>query len=429
MENNNWRFATKAIQAGYEPKPGEARILPLYQSTTFYYDDADFVAGLFDLTEAGHMYSRISNPTVEAFEKKVAALEGGIGALATSSGQAAATIAILNICNAGEHIIALSTLYGGTYALFAHTLKKIGVEVTFLAPDAAVEEIQTAFRPDTKAIYAETIGNPGLNVLDFAKYGKIARTNGVPLIIDNTFPTPYLCRPLEHGADILIHSTTKYMDGQARSVGGVIVDSGKFDWTNGKFPGLTEADPAYHGIKYVEQFGEAAYITKARVQLMRDLGMTMSPFTAFILHMGLETLALRMEKHSENALKLAQYLQNHPQVAWVNYPALEGDASYSLSQKYLPLGAGGMLTFGLKGGSTAGKAFINNVKLAALVVHMGDTRTCILHPASTTHRQLTEAEQISSGVLPDMIRVSVGIEDIADIIEDFEQAIKSASLA
>ncbi len=429
MDKNNWRFATKAIQAGYEPKPGEPRILPLYQSTTFYYDDADFVAGLFDLTEAGHMYSRISNPTVEAFEMKAAALEGGVGALATSSGQAAVTIAILNICRAGEHLIALSTLYGGTYALFAHTFKKIGVEVTFLAPDADEDEIQAAFRPDTKAIYAETIGNPGLNVLDFEKYSKIARANEVPLIIDNTLPTPYLCRPLEHGADIVIHSTTKYMDGQARSVGGIIIDGGNFDWTRGKFPGLTEPDPAYHGIKYVEQFGEAAYITKARVQLMRDLGMTMSPFTAFILHMGVETLALRMEKHSENALRLAKYLQNHPEVAWVNYPGLASNENYALSAKYLPNGCSGMLTFGLKGGSAAGKAFINKVKLAALVVHMGDTRTCILHPASTTHRQLTEAEQITSGVLPDMIRVSVGIEDIADIIDDFEQAIKCASLS
>lgn len=425
MNRKDWNFATKAIHEGYDPKPGEARILPIYQSTTFFYDDADYVAGLFDLQKAGHFYSRLSNPTVEGLEKKVTALEGGVSALATSSGQAAITIAVLNICQAGDHLVALSTLYGGTYNLLAVTLKKFGIEVTFISPDADENEIQAAFRPNTKAIYAETIGNPGLNVLDFEKYSKIARANGVPLMVDNTFPTPYLCRPFEHGANIVIHSTTKYMDGQARSVGGIIVDGGNFDWDNGKFPGLTDPDPTYHGMKFLEQFGSAAYITKARVHFMRDLGMTMSPFTAFMLHMGLETLSLRMERHSENALKLANYLQGNENVAWVNYPYLKGNDSYELSQKYLPKGASGMLTFGLKGGAKAGKEFINNVKMAALVVHMGDTRTSIIHPASTTHRQLSEEEQRSSGVLPDMIRVSVGIEDIDDIIKDFEQAINS----
>lgn len=426
MDRKDWKFATKAIQEGYNPQPGEPRILPIYQSTTFFYDDADHVAGLFDLEKSGHFYSRLSNPTLEALENKIASLEGGVGALATSSGQAAATIAILNICQAGEHIIALSTLYGGTYTLFAVTLKKLGIEVTFITPDADIKEIEAAFRPTTKAIYAETIGNPGLNVLDFEKFSQIASANGVPLIIDNTFPTPYLCRPFEHGANIVIHSTTKYIDGQARTVGGVIVDGGNFDWNNGNFPGLTDPDPAYHGVKYIEKFGPAAYIAKARVQFMRDLGAVMSPFTAFILHMGLETLALRMDRHSENALMLARYLQGNDKVAWVNYPGLEGNDSYSLSKKYLPNGCSGMLTFGLKGGVSAGKDFINNVKLAALVVHMGDTRTSIIHPASTTHRQLTEDEQRASGVLPDMIRVSVGIEDISDIINDVEQAINCA---
>ncbi|HZJ84707.1 MAG TPA: O-acetylhomoserine aminocarboxypropyltransferase/cysteine synthase family protein [Syntrophomonadaceae bacterium] len=423
MSNKDWGFATKAIQAGYNPKPGDARILPIYQSTTFYYDDADHVAGLFDLEIPGHMYSRISNPTVEAFEEKVAALEGGVGALATSSGQAAATIAILNICSAGEHFVALSTLYGGTYTLFSVILKKLGIDVTFIRPDADEAEIEKAFRPNTKALYAETIGNPGLNVLDFEKYSKIAATNGVPLIVDNTFPTPYLCRPFEHGANIVLHSTTKYIDGQARTVGGVIVDGGNFNWDNGKFPGLTEPDPAYHGMEYCENFGDLAYITKARVQFMRDLGAVMTAQVAFTLHMSLETLGLRMDRHSANALQLAEYLKNNQHVEWVNYPALKGNDYYELSQKYLPLGCSGMLTFALKGGSTSAKKFINNVNLAALVVHMGDTRTSILHPASMTHRQLSEAEQIASGVSPELIRVSVGIEDIGDIINDFEQAI------
>lgn len=422
----DWNFETKAVQAGYEPKPGEPRILPIYESTTFYYDSTDYVAGLFDLKEEGHMYSRISNPTLDAFEKKMAALEGGIGALSTSSGQAAAMVSLINICQAGEHIVAASTLYGGTYTLLAVTFKKLGVEVTFVDPDADEEEIKAAFRPDTKALFAETIGNPGLNVLDFEKFNRIARDKGVPLIIDNTFATPYLCRPLEHGANIVIHSTTKYIDGQARSVGGVIIDGGNFAWDNGKFQGLTDPDPAYHGLKYVEAFGDAAYITKARVQFMRDIGLTMSPFTAFLLHMSLETLALRMRKHSENALKLARYLKSNDKVAWVNYPGLKDNKSYELAQKYLPLGCGGILTFGLKGGLKEGKKFMESLKLAALVVHLGDTRTSVLHPASMTHRQLTEEEQRSAGVTPDLIRVSVGIEDIEDIIADFEQAINKA---
>ncbi|MBO8159616.1 O-acetylhomoserine aminocarboxypropyltransferase/cysteine synthase family protein [Thermosyntropha sp.] len=424
--SKEWKFQTKAVQAGYEPKPGEPRILPIYESTTFYYDSVDYVARLFDLKEEGHMYSRISNPTLEAFEKKIAALEGGVGALATSSGQAATMVSLVNVANAGEHIVAASTLYGGTYTLLSVTFKKLGIEVSFVHPDAEEDEIKAAFRPDTKALFAETIGNPGLNVLDFEKFSRIAHDMGVPLIIDNSFATPYLCRPFEHGADIVMHSTTKYIDGQARSVGGVVVDSGKFPWDNGKFPSFTEPDPAYHGIRYVESFGNAAYITKARVQFMRDIGLTMSPFTAFLLHMSLETLSLRMEKHSQNALALARYLKNNEKVAWVNYPGLEDSPYYDLAQKYLPLGCGGMLTFGLKGGLKEGKKFMENLKLASLVVHLGDTRTSVLHPASMTHRQLTEEEQRSAGVTPDLIRVSVGIEDIDDIINDFDQAINKA---
>lgn len=420
-----WKFATQAVQGGYEPHPGEARILPIYQSTTFYYNNSEHVAGLFDLEKDGHMYSRISNPTLQALEEKISLLEGGGGALVTSSGQAATMTALLNVCYSGEHIVAASTLYGGTYTLLSVALKKMGIEVSFVDPSATTDEIKRAFRPETRALFAETIGNPSLNVLDFAKFSAIAHEIGVPLVVDNTFATPYLCRPLEHGADIVIHSTTKYIDGQARSVGGVIVDGGKFNWGNGRFPCFTEPDPAYHGIRYYDRFGPAAYITKARVQFMRDLGFTMSPFTAFLLHMSLETLALRMEKHSQNAMELARYLQTKEQVAWVNYPGLENNFSYELGRQYLPQGCGGMLTFGLKGGIEAAKKFINNVKLAALVVHMGDTRTSVLHPASMTHRQLSPEEQLSSGVTPDLIRVSVGIEDIADIIDDFEQAINA----
>ncbi|MDD2585113.1 MAG: O-acetylhomoserine aminocarboxypropyltransferase/cysteine synthase [Syntrophomonadaceae bacterium] len=420
---HKWKFATQAVQGGYTPKPGETRILPVYQSTTYYYDDADFVAGLFDLVNEGHMYSRISNPTVAAFEEKIALLEGGVGAVATASGQAAVTIALLNICGAGQHIVASSTLYGGTFSLFTNIFSRLGIDVTFVSPDAGIDEIKKCFRPSTRALYAETIGNPGLNVLDFATFSQAAKEMDVPLIVDNTFPTPYLCRPFEYGADIVIHSATKYIDGHATSLGGVIVDGGSFNWDNGKYPELTEPDPSYHGIKYGGTFGNKAYIVKARVQMLRDLGSCLSPFNAFLLNMGAETLPLRMQKHSENALQLAEYLSQQEKVAWVNYPALPGNADYDLSKRYLPHGASGILTFGLKGGIEAGKDFINRVRLAALVIHVGDIRTSVLHPASTTHRQLSAEEQLASGVTPDMIRVSVGIEDIADIIEDFEQAL------
>lgn len=421
----DWKIETIAVQGGYTPQNSEPRILPIYQSTTYKYDSAEHVAKLFDLEEEGHMYTRISNPTLAALEEKVAQLEGGVGALSTASGQAATTLAILNICQSGEHIVAASNLYGGTFTLLASTFKKFGIEVSFVDPDSSAEEIKKHFRPNTKALFGETIGNPSLNILDFEKFSSIAKEMGVPFIVDNTFATPYLCKPLEYGANVVVHSATKYFDGHATSVGGIIVDGGNFDWTNGKYPGFTEADPTYHGVKYVEQFGKQAYIVKARVQLLRDLGSTLSPFNAFLINLGLETLHLRMERHSENALKLAQFLQGHPKVEWVNYPGLESHRSYALAKKYLPRGCSGVLTFGVKGGKEAGMKFINRVKLAALVVHVADARTSVIHPASTTHRQLTKEEQISSGVTEDLIRVSVGIENIEDIISDFDQALNS----
>lgn len=426
MDYKKMHFSTRAVQGGWEPKPSEPRILPIYQSTTYFYDDADHVAKLFDLTAEGHMYTRISNPTLSAFEERLNLLEDGVGAVAVSSGQSATTLALLNICQAGQHIVAASTLYGGSYTLLSTTFKKFGIEVSFVDPEASAEEIIREFRPETRSLFAESIGNPGLNVLDFEKFSHIARSMDVPLIIDNTFPTPYLCHPLEHGANIVIHSSTKYIDGHATSIGGIIVDGGNFNWDNGKYPEITEPDPSYHGLSYWDTFGSQAYIVKARVQLLRDLGTCLSPFNAFLMNLGLETLSLRMAKHSENALKLAQYLEAHPQVAWVNYPGLASHPSHEQARKYLPLGCSGVLTFGLKGGLATGKKFINGVKLAALVVHVGDVRTSVLHPASTTHSQMSEEEQLASGVTPDLIRVSVGIEDIEDIIADFDQAIANA---
>lgn len=424
--HNDYRFDTLAVQAGYVPKPKEPRVLPLAQSTTFFYDDPEQLAHIFDLAETGHMYSRISNPTVEAFENKIAALEGGVAAVATSSGQAATTNALLNILSCGEHIVASSALYGGSYALLAYTFKKLGIEVTFIDPEADADTIKAAFRSDTKALFAETISNPGMNVLDFGKFAAVAEETQVPLIVDNTFPTPYLCRPLELGAHIVIHSTSKYIDGHAAAIGGIIIDGGKFDWNNGRYPGLTDPDPSYHGISYTESFGPAAYAVKARVQLIRDFGNVMSPFTAFLLNTSSETLGLRMEKHSQNALALAEHLEQHPRVSWVNYPGLKSHPGYPLKEKYMPKGASGVLTFGLKGGLEACRQFQKNVKLAALVVHLGDSRTSILHPATTTHRQLSEAEQLAAGVSPDLIRVSAGLEDIRDLITDFDQAIAAS---
>ena len=419
----DWRIETQAIQEGFTPKDGDPRIVPIFQSTTFKFSSADHVAKLFDLEVGGHFYTRLSNPTAEAFELKIAAMEGGVAAMATSSGQAATSIAIMNICRAGEHVVAASTLYGGTYSLFANTFPKMGIEVTFVDPEADEATIEAAFRPETRALFGETIGNPGLNILDFEKFAKVSRKMQVPLIIDNTFPTPYLCRPFDHGADIVIHSATKYIDGHATSVGGVIIDSGNFDWGNGRYPELTEPDSSYHGLKYFETFGKLAYIVKARVQLMRDLGSCPAPMNAFLFNLGLETLPLRMQRHSENALAMAKYLEKHPAVSWVTYPGLESHKSHARAQKYLPKGASGVLTFGIKGGAEAGKKFMESCEVIALVVHVGDARSCVLHPASTTHRQLSAEQQIASGVSPDLIRLSVGIEHIDDLIEDVNQAL------
>lgn len=419
-----WRPETVAVQGSYRPGAGEVRIPPIYQSTGFFFDEPGHVADLFDLKTPGHMYSRISNPGVAYLEEKIALLEGGVGAVATSSGQAAIAMAILNICGAGQHIVASSALYGGTYTLLDHTLRRWGIEVSFVSPAASVEEMARHFRPETRLLLAETIGNPGLGVLDFAKFAQVAREMQVPLLIDNTFATPYLCRPLEQGANLVVHSTTKYLDGHATSVGGVIVDGGNFDWNNGKYPELCQPDPAYHGICYWDEFGKKAYITKARVQLLRDLGACMSPFNAFLTNLGIETLALRMERHSQNAQELAQFLQKHPQVTRVNYPGLPDSTAYGLARKYLPHGASGVLTFNIRGGAEAGKRFISRLQLASLVVHVGDLRTLVLQPSTTTHSQLTPQQQEAAGVSPDMIRVSVGIEAIEDLKADFAQALE-----
>lgn len=421
--DKNWKLETLAIQGGYQPKAGDARIPPIVQSTTFKYDSADHVAKLFDLEAAGYFYTRLANPTNDAFEQKITQMEGGVAALATSSGQSAIALAIMNICQAGHHIVSASTLYGGTYNLFSATLPKFGIEVTFVDPEASAEEIAKAFRPETRAIYAETIGNPGMNVLDLEKFATVAKQQQVPFIVDNTLATPYLCRPFEFGANLVVHSATKYIDGHATSLGGVIVDGGNFNWDNGKFPELVEPDTSYHGLKYVERFGPTAYIIKARVQLMRDLGVTPGPFNSFLFNQGLHTLPLRMQRHSENALALARHLEQHPLVSWACYPGLESHPSYNLSKKYLPKGCSGVMTFGIKGGAEAGKKFMESCQLIALVVHVGDARSCVLHPASTTHRQLTEEQQLASGVSPDMIRLSVGIEHIDDLIADVDQAL------
>ena len=402
--------------------------MPIVQSTTFKYENADYVAKLFDLEAPGFFYTRLGNPTADAFEQKIAQMEGGVAALATSSGQAAISLAMLNICQAGQHIVSASTLYGGTYNLFSSTLPKLGIEVTFVNPDASAEEIAAAFRPTTRALYAETIGNPGMNVLDFAKFSAVAKAQQVPLVIDNTMATPYLCRPFELGGNIVVHSATKYIDGHATSVGGVIIDGGNFNWDNGKYPELVEPDPSYHGMQYVKTFGPAAYIIKARVQLMRDLGATVAPMNAFLFYHGLQTLPLRMQRHSENALALAKHLETHPAVSWACYPGLASHPSHARAQQYLAKGCSGVLTFGIKGGAAAGKKFMEACKLIALVVHVGDARSCVLHPASTTHRQLTEEQQRSSGVSPDLIRLSVGIEHIDDLIADVNQALEASQI-
>lgn len=420
--NKKWKEATLAVQGGYTPGETGARTLPIYQTVGYEFQDAEHAAELFDLKAFGNIYSRINNPTEDALGEKMALLEGGVGTIGTASGQAAITLALLNICEVGQHIIAASTLYGGTYTLFQNTFKKMGIEVTFVDPHGDLEEISKAFQENTRCIYAETVGNPGLNVLDFEKFSTLSKRHQVPLIVDNTFATPTICKPLELGAHIVVYSATKYIGGHGNAMGGLIIDGGNFDWDTGKYPELTEPDPSYHGMKYVESFGEKAYIIKARVQLLRDIGPTLSPFNAFLLNMGLETLPLRMKKHNENALALAQYLKKHEKVNWVSYPGLEDSPYYRLNKKYLK-GSGGMLAFGIKGGLEAGRKFINTVKLASLVANLGDTRTLVTHPASTTHSQLSPEEQETSGTTSDLIRVSVGIEDIEDIINDFAETL------
>lgn len=419
------RIDTKCVQAGYSPKNGQPRVLPIYQSTTYKYESTEEVGKLFDLAVPGHMYSRISNPTVESYEEKLAQLEGGIAAVCTSSGQSASLVAILTIMNSGDHFISAGTIYGGTLNLFAVTLKRMGIEVTFVNADAPEEEIEKAFRPNTKAVFGETIANPALSVLDIEKFAKIAHSHGVPLIVDNTFPTPILCRPIEFGADIVVHSTSKYLDGHAQQIGGAIIDSGKFDWTGGKFPEMTEADESYHGVVYTRDFGKKAFAVKARVQIIRDIGNPQTPFGAYITNLGTETLALRMERHSKNALAVAEFLKTLPQVEQVNYPGLKGDKYYALAQKYCPDGASGVVSFCVKGGREAAVRFMDRLKLAAIVVHVADVRTCVLHPASATHRQLTEEQLKAAGVHPGLIRISVGIENINDIIEDIRQAFEA----
>ncbi|QHQ62151.1 aminotransferase class V-fold PLP-dependent enzyme [Anaerocolumna sedimenticola] len=420
----NYHINTKCIQEGYAPKNGESRVLPIYQSTTYKYDSSEHVGKLFDLEEEGFFYTRLANPTVDCVERKIAALEGGIGAMCTSSGQAASLIAILNICGSGDHMISSAAIYGGTTNLFAVTLKKLGVEVTFVDPEASEEELQKAFKENTKLIFAETLANPALVVTDIEKFATIAHKNGVPLIIDNTFATPINCRPFEFGADIVVHSTSKYMDGHAVALGGVIVDSGNFDWDNGKFPGLSTPDESYHGMIYTQACGRSAYIVKARVQLMRDLGSSPSPNSAFLLNLGLETLHLRMERHCSNALTVAKWLEANDKIAWVNYPGLKSNKYYNLAQKYMPNGTCGVISFGVKGGREAAVKLMDNLKLAAIVVHVADARTSVLHPASTTHRQLTDEQLVSAGVAPDLIRMSIGIEYVEDIITDIEQALE-----
>ena len=416
---------TTCIQGGWQPKNGEPRILPIYQSTTFKYSTSEQMGRLFDLEENGYFYTRLANPTNDAVADKIRELEGGAAAMLTSSGQAANFYAVFNICGAGDHLVCSATVYGGTSNLFVVTMKKMGVDVTLVDPDAPEEEIEKAIRPNTKCIFGESIANPALVVLDLEKFARIAHRNGIPFIVDNTFATPINCRPFEWGADIVTHSTTKYMDGHAMTVGGCIVDSGNFDWEAhaDKFPGLTTPDESYHGIIYTKKFGKAAYITKATAQVMRDLGSIPSPQNSFLLNIGLETLHLRVPRHCENAQKVAEYLQSREDVAWVNYPGLENDKYHALAQKYMPNGTCGVISFGLKGGRQAAGEFMDKLKLAAIVTHVADARTCVLHPASHTHRQMTDEQLKEAGIEPDLIRLSVGIENVNDIIADLEQAL------
>ncbi len=419
---------TLCVQAGWTPKKGEPRVLPIYQSTTFKYDNSEQMARLFDLEDSGYFYTRLQNPTNDAVASKIAELEGGIAAMLTSSGQAASFYAIFNICEAGDHFISSSTIYGGTFNLFAVTMKKMGIECTFVDPDLSDEEIEKHFRPNTKCFFGETISNPGGNVFDIERFAQLAHKHGVPLIVDNTFATPINCRPFEWGADIVTHSTTKYMDGHATAVGGCIVDSGNFDWMAhaDKFPGLCTPDESYHGLTYAESFGKMAYITKATAQLMRDLGSIQSPENAFLLNMGLETLHLRMKRHCENAQAVAEFLESDERVAWVNYAGLPSNKYYELGQKYLPNGGCGVIAFGLKGTREDAIKFMDELKLVCIVTHVADARSCVLHPASHTHRQLSDEQLREAGVAPDLIRLSVGIEDVRDILADIQQALDAA---
>ena len=421
----SYRQNTICVQGGWQPKNGEPRVLPIYQSTTFRYESSEQMGRLFDLSESGYFYTRLQNPTNDAVAEKIRELEGGAAAMLTSSGQAATFYSLFNICGAGDHIVASSAIYGGSFNLIAVTMKRMGIDATFIHPDASEEELAAAFRPETKAVFAETLANPALVVLDIEKFARQAHAHGVPLIVDNTFPTPINCRPFEFGADIVTHSTTKYMDGHATAVGGAIVDSGNFDWLAhaDKFPGLTTPDESYHGVTYAKDFGKGGYITKATAQIMRDLGSIQSPQNAFLLNLGLETLALRVERHCSNALAVAKHLESHPKVSWVKYPGLESDKYHSLAKKYLPKGSSGVISFGVKGSRSDAVKFMDSLKLGAIVTHVADARTCLLHPASTTHRQMTDEQLLEAGVTPDLIRLSVGIEDVDDIITDIDQAL------
>ena len=426
--SKNYAKETVCVQSGWKPKNGEPRNLPIYQSTTFKYETSEQMGRLFDLEESGYFYTRLQNPTNDCVAAKICELEGGVAAMLTSSGQAANYYAIFNICEAGDHVVMSSTVYGGTHNLITVTMKKMGIECTVVDPDASLEDLRKAMKPNTKCVFGETIANPALVVLDIEKFATLAHEAGVPLIIDNTFATPINCNPFEFGADIVTHSTTKYMDGHGLSVGGAIVDSGNFDWTAHaeKFPGLCTPDDSYHGVTYTERFGKGAYITKATVQLMRDLGSIQAPQNAFYLNIGLETLPLRMERHCSNAMKIAEYLENHEKVAWVNYPGLKSNKYYDLAQKYMPKGSCGVISFGLKSGRSGAGKMMDHLELAAIVTHVADARTCVLHPASHTHRQMTDEQLVEAGVAPDLIRLSVGIENVDDIIADLAQAIEKA---
>lgn len=422
---NSYKRETICVQSGWKPVNGQPRVLPIIQSTTFKYDTSEQMGRLFDLEESGYFYTRLQNPTNDCVASKICELEGGVAAMLTSSGQAANYYAVFNICEAGDHVVMSSTVYGGTFNLLTVTMKKMGITCTIVDPDASLEELNKAFQENTKCVLAETIANPALVVLDIEKFAQAAHAHQVPLIVDNTFATPINCRPFEWGADIVTHSTTKYMDGHAMCVGGAIVDSGNFDWEScaEKFPGLTTPDESYHGITYTQKFGKAAYITKATAQLMRDLGAIQAPQNAFLLNVGLETLPLRMERHCYNAQKTAEFLQHHEKVAWVNYPGLPEDRYYELAQKYMPNGTCGVISFGLKGGRKAAEAMMDQLKLAAIVTHVADARTSVLHPASHTHRQMNDEQLKEAGVAPDLIRLSVGIEHIDDILADLDQAL------